>query len=63
MKYKWDQNKEQVHNVEDFIHLSSYGGDHGEITYYVKFSDGTQRPAKEVLNESVQKLEGELGHK
>jgi hypothetical protein len=59
LKYKWDHNKEKVHSVEDFINLSSYGGDHGEITYYVKFSDGTVRPAKEVLEESVKQLEAE----
>ena len=58
LKYKWDQNKEKVHSVDDFIHLSSYGGEHGEITYYVKLSDGTEKPAKEVLEESAKKLEG-----
>ncbi|MGN6367380.1 MAG: DUF5329 family protein [Phycisphaerae bacterium] len=59
LKFKWDHNKEKVHNVEDFINLSSYGGDHGEITYYVRFSDGTEKPAKEVLEQSVKKLEAE----
>ncbi len=63
LQYKWDHNKNKVHNVEDFINLSSYGGEHGEITYNVKFADGAVRPAKDVLEESLKKLEADLARK
>lgn len=56
LQYKWDHNKEKVHSVEDFVQLSAYGGEHGEVTYYVEFSDGRRERAKEVLEESVRKL-------
>jgi hypothetical protein len=59
MRLKWSQNREKVKSVEDFIALESVGGEKGEITYYVEFSDGRRRTAREVLEESVKKLKGE----
>ena len=59
LHFKWDQNKDKVHSIEDFIQLSSVGGEHGEITYYVKFSDGRTQTAREVLEASVKQIEAE----
>ena len=59
LKYKWDHNKDKVHSIQDFINLESYGGDHGEVTYYVEFSDGRKITAKEMLEQSIQDLERE----
>jgi hypothetical protein len=59
MRYKWDKNKEKVNSVEDFVALESVGGKHGEVTYYVEFSDGIRKTAREVLEAAVKKLRGE----
>ena len=59
LRYKWDHNRDKVHNIQDFITLASYGGDHGEVTYYVQFSDGKREPAKDVLEQSLKQLEDE----
>ena len=56
MRFKWHQNDSKVHNVQDFINLESVGGSHGEVTYYVQYPDGHRRPARDVMEETVQQL-------
>lgn len=57
LRFKWDQNKDQVHNIQDFINLESRGGKHGEVTYYVQFADGRKETAKKVFEHAFQRLE------
>jgi hypothetical protein len=56
MKYKWEQNKDKVKSVEDFVALQAVGGKHGEVTYYVQFSDGKRKTAREVLEAAVKEI-------
>jgi hypothetical protein len=58
LKFKWDQNKDKVKSVQDFIDLQSVGGEKGEITYYVQFADGTKKTAREVMEAAVKVLRG-----
>ncbi len=58
LRTKWEKQQDQIHSAEDFIRLCGTQSSMSGTPYEIRFKDGKQMPAAEVLRAELKRLRG-----
>jgi len=61
LRMKWEKQQDQIHSAEDFIRLCGTQSSMSGTPYEIRFKDGKQLPAAEVLRAELKRMRAAKG--